>query len=168
MCRWFSLLRRQLNSDAALAKIASGVAAPRCEALFQIANAASPGSTASNRCSARPCQSFNRLSQRGFDQPAVFFLFLLAVTAVVYIPALLYFGGNRWWEFGPFSIQASRVLLYAAYFFIGAGIGAANFERGVLSARRLCRRRHTKEGPRIVDTMGSVPHHGPGTWEEVA
>ena len=29
----------------------------------------------------------NRLSLRGFDQPAVFFLFLLAVTAVVYIPA---------------------------------------------------------------------------------
>ena len=76
----------------------------------------------------------NRLSLRGFDQPAEFFLFLVAVSAVVYIPALLYFGPNRWFEFGPFSVQASRVLLYAAYFFIGAGIGAANFERGVLSA----------------------------------
>ena len=86
------------------------------------------------RLSSHLVDPINRLSQRGFDQPAIFFLFLLAVTAVVYIPALLYFGGNRWWEFGPFSIQASRVLLYAAYFFIGAGIGAANFERGVLSA----------------------------------
>jgi Acyltransferase family len=86
------------------------------------------------RLSSHLVDPINRLSQRGFDQPAVFFLFLLGVTAVVYIPALLYFGGNRWWEFGPFSIQASRVLLYAAYFFIGAGIGAANFERGVLSA----------------------------------
>ena len=75
------------------------------------------------RLSSHLVDPINRLSQRGFDQPAVFFLFLLAVTAVVYIPALLYFGGNRWWEFGPFSIQASRVLLYAAYFFIGAGIG---------------------------------------------
>jgi surface polysaccharide O-acyltransferase-like enzyme len=86
------------------------------------------------RLSSHLVDPINRLSQRGFDQPAVFFLFLLAVTAVVYIPALLYFGPNRWFEFGPFSVQASRILLYAAYFFIGAGLGAANFERGVLSA----------------------------------
>jgi Acyltransferase family len=86
------------------------------------------------RVSSHLVDPINRLSQRGFAQPAVFFLFLLAVTAVVYVPALLYFGGNRWFEFGPFSIQASRILLYAAYFFIGAGIGAANVERGVLAA----------------------------------
>ena len=59
---------------------------------------------------------------------------MLAVTAVVYIPARLYFGPNHWFEFGPFSVQASRVLLYAAYFFIGAGVGAANFDRGLLGA----------------------------------
>ena len=76
----------------------------------------------------------NRLSLQCFERPAEFFLFLLAVTAVVYVPALLYFGPNRWFEFGPFSVQASRVLLYAAYFFIGAGIGAAHFNQGVLSA----------------------------------
>jgi hypothetical protein len=76
----------------------------------------------------------NRLSLRGYDRPADFYLFLLAVTAVVYIPARVYFGAGRWFDFGPFDIQASRVLLYAAYFFIGAGIGAANFDRGVLSA----------------------------------
>ena len=61
------------------------------------------------------------------DRPAQFFLFLLAVTAVVYIPGRVYFGAGRWFEFGPFSVQAGRVLLYAAYFFIGAGIGAAEF-----------------------------------------
>jgi surface polysaccharide O-acyltransferase-like enzyme len=76
----------------------------------------------------------NRLSLRGYDRPAEFFLFLLAVTAVVYIPARVYYGPGYWFEFGPFSVQASRVLLYAAYFFIGAGVGAANFDRGVLSA----------------------------------
>src|SRR5882724_6297265 len=84
----------------------------------------------------------NRRSQQSFDQPAKFFLFLLAVTAIVYIPALVYFGANRWFEFGPFSVQASRVLLYASYFLIGAGIGAANFENGLLSAHgRLTERR---------------------------
>ena len=86
------------------------------------------------RVSAHLVDPINRLSQRGFDRPAIFFLFLLGVSAVVYIPALLYFGPSHWFEFGPFSVQASRILLYAAYFFIGAGIGAANFERGVLSA----------------------------------
>jgi hypothetical protein len=77
----------------------------------------------------------NRMSQRGFDHPASFWLFLVVATTVVYIPLVVYYGQNRWFEFGgPFSVQASRVLLYAAYFFIGAGVGAANFERGVLSA----------------------------------
>jgi peptidoglycan/LPS O-acetylase OafA/YrhL len=74
----------------------------------------------------------NRLSQQGFDRPDKFFLFLFAVTVVAYIPALLWFGPNHWFEFGPFSVQASRVLLYASYFFIGAAIGAANSDRGVL------------------------------------
>ncbi|MFL6836371.1 MAG: acyltransferase family protein [Bradyrhizobium sp.] len=76
----------------------------------------------------------NRLSLRGFERPGLFLLFLIAVTAIVYVPSRLYYGPSRWFEFGPFDIQASRVLLYAAYFFIGAGVGAANFDRGVLSA----------------------------------
>src|SRR5450759_462771 len=76
----------------------------------------------------------NRLSLRGFERPADFYLFLVVVTAVVYIPARIHFGPGRWFSFGPFDVQAGRVLLYAAYFFIGAGIGAANFDRGLLSA----------------------------------
>ena len=76
----------------------------------------------------------NRMSLRGFDRPSVFWLFLVIVSAIVYVPPLLYFGASHWFEFGPFSVQASRVLLYAAYFLIGAGVGAANFSRGVLSA----------------------------------
>ena len=86
------------------------------------------------RLSPKLVDPINRWSQRGFERPAEFFLFLLVVTAIVYVPARLYFGPSRWFEFGPFSVQASRVLLYAAYFFIGAGIGAANVNRGVLSA----------------------------------
>ncbi len=76
----------------------------------------------------------NRLSLRAFDRPADFCQFLVAVTAVVYIPGRLYFGPSRWFSIGPFDVQADRVLLYAAYFFIGAGVGAANFDRGLLSA----------------------------------
>ncbi len=76
----------------------------------------------------------NRMSLRGYERPAEFFPFVVGVPAVVYVPARLYFGPSHWFEFGPFDVQASRVLLYAAYFFIGAGVGAANFDRGVLSA----------------------------------
>jgi surface polysaccharide O-acyltransferase-like enzyme len=76
----------------------------------------------------------NRLSLRSFDRPALFFVFFVAVTAILYVSMRVYFGPNRWFEFGPFSVQASRVLLYAAYFFIGAGVGAANINRGLLSA----------------------------------
>ncbi|WP_407160592.1 acyltransferase family protein [Bradyrhizobium sp. STM 3557] len=76
----------------------------------------------------------NRLSLRGYDKPVNFFYALVAVTAVVYIPLRVYYGPNNWFEFGPFSVQTNRLLLYAAYFYFGAGIGAANFERGVLGA----------------------------------
>jgi hypothetical protein len=86
------------------------------------------------RLSHRLLDPINRLSVRGFDRPLDFFLGMLAVTMILYVPSRLYFGVNHWFEFGPFAVQASRILLYASYFFIGAGIGAANFERGLLSA----------------------------------
>jgi hypothetical protein len=85
------------------------------------------------RLSPRLVDPINRLSLRGYDRPVEFFLFFLAVTAIIYVPARVYFGPSRWFEFGPFDVQAGRVLLYAAYFFTGAGIGAANFDRGLLS-----------------------------------
>jgi hypothetical protein len=75
----------------------------------------------------------NRISQRAFDRPVLFWLLLVVVTEIVYIPLLVHYGVNEWFQLGAFSVQASRVLLYAAYFFLGAGVGAANFESGLLS-----------------------------------
>jgi Acyltransferase family len=87
------------------------------------------------RLSSTLLDPINRLSLKGFERPATFWLFFAVATAIVYVPLVVYYGQNDWFDFfGPFSVQASRVLLYAAYFFIGAGIGAANFDRGVLSA----------------------------------
>ncbi|RXT50744.1 acyltransferase family protein [Bradyrhizobium betae] len=86
------------------------------------------------RVSAHLVDPGNRVSLRGFDQPFVFWLMLAVVSIIVYVPVLLYFGGSRWFESGPFSVQASRILLYFAYFFIGVSVGAANFDRGILSA----------------------------------
>jgi Acyltransferase family len=75
----------------------------------------------------------HRLSLGSFERPGVFFLFLVAMTAFVYVPSRLWFGVNHWFDWGPFSVQASRVLLYVAYFYIGAAVGAGGFERGLLS-----------------------------------
>jgi hypothetical protein len=75
----------------------------------------------------------NRLAQRGFRQPARFVAIFIAITAAVYVPARVYFGPSDWLEYGPFSVQASRVMLYAVYFFAGAVVGAANIDRGLLS-----------------------------------
>ncbi|QQO17329.1 acyltransferase [Bradyrhizobium diazoefficiens] len=86
------------------------------------------------RVSAHLVDPGNRVSLAGFERPFVFWLMLAVVSVVVYVPALIYFGGSRWFEFGPFSVQASRILLYFAYFFIGASVGAANFDRGILGA----------------------------------
>ncbi|MBW7963346.1 acyltransferase [Bradyrhizobium sp. BR 10261] len=76
----------------------------------------------------------NRLSVRGRRRPAEFFAVMLAVSAAFYVPGLMYFGPSNWFEFGPFSVQHGRVMLYATYFFFGAGIGLANMDRGLLSA----------------------------------
>ena len=76
----------------------------------------------------------NRLSQRGFTRPLDVFLVFAAVTAVIYMAGRLYFGPNEWFAFGPIAVQKSRVLLYAAYFAFGIGIGAAQFQRGVFGA----------------------------------
>ena len=86
------------------------------------------------RVSAHLVDPGNRVSLRGFEQPAAFWLMLAVVTVIAYVPALVYFGANKWFEFGPFSVQASRILLYFAYFFIGVSVGAANFDRGILGA----------------------------------
>ena len=75
----------------------------------------------------------NRLSLRGFEQPAVFYGIMLAVTAILYIPGRVYWGPGSWFEFGPFSVQHGRVLLYATYFFFGAGVGLMGLDRGLLS-----------------------------------
>ena len=67
-------------------------------------------------------------------RPARFFGLLVGVSAVVYLPMALVFNPLRWSALGPFTFQTSRILLYLAYFLIGAGIGAWGTERGLLAA----------------------------------
>jgi glucan biosynthesis protein C len=55
----------------------------------------------------------------------VSFMGLAALSLITYLPLLIGFGPSRWFAWGPFAIQASRVLLYAAYFFAGIAMGPA-------------------------------------------
>jgi hypothetical protein len=68
-----------------------------------------------------------------YRRPAAFVAGLLVVSALVYVPMELAFGAERWLTLGPFSFQASRLLLYAAYFVAGIQLGAAGSESGLLA-----------------------------------
>jgi peptidoglycan/LPS O-acetylase OafA/YrhL len=69
-----------------------------------------------------------------YRRPAAFLGMLLVVSALVYIPLELSFGADRWLTFGPFSFQASRLLLYAAWFMAGVQIGASGPNSGLLAS----------------------------------
>jgi surface polysaccharide O-acyltransferase-like enzyme len=79
-------------------------------------------------------EPINRLSLNGHERPGEFFIVMFAVTAALYVPGRIHFGAGSWFEFGPFSVQHGRVLLYASYFFFGAGIGVMQMDRGLLGA----------------------------------
>jgi peptidoglycan/LPS O-acetylase OafA/YrhL len=69
-----------------------------------------------------------------YSRPAAFAAALLVVSALVYIPMEWLFGPERWLSFGPFSFQASRLLLYALYFGVGIQIGARGFDSGLFAS----------------------------------
>jgi hypothetical protein len=75
----------------------------------------------------------NRLSQAALHNPLKFFAVFLAVTLAIYVPSRLYYGPTYWFALGPIAVQASRVLLYAAYFVFGIGVGAAQMSQGLFA-----------------------------------
>ncbi|HMK73678.1 MAG TPA: acyltransferase, partial [Myxococcaceae bacterium] len=76
-----------------------------------------------------------------FQRPAGLFGLLVLVSAAGYLPLAIGLGPVRWLTWGPFVVQASRPLLYAVYFFAGAGLGAYGLDRGVLARGGLLGRR---------------------------
>jgi surface polysaccharide O-acyltransferase-like enzyme len=69
------------------------------------------------------------------DRPMLAFVVFLIVSTAAYLPMHLAFGDISWLEWGrfPLPIQTSRILLYAAYFFTGVGVGAVNLRGGLLA-----------------------------------
>jgi len=78
-------------------------------------------------------EAIGQLSLKGFARPGLFFGALLIASVIAYVPSVLYFGAARWFGFGPAAVQASRVLLYVLYFFVGVGIGVVRFDQGLLA-----------------------------------
>ena len=66
--------------------------------------------------------------------PGRFFIALVAVSALAYIPLAAVFAPWEWVQFGPFAFQPSFAPQYAIYFFAGLGVGAFGLEEGLLDA----------------------------------
>jgi peptidoglycan/LPS O-acetylase OafA/YrhL len=69
------------------------------------------------------------------NRPMLAFVVFLMVSIAAYLPMHLAFGDASWLEPGrfPLPIQTSRILLYAAYFFTGVGVGAVSLKAGILA-----------------------------------
>ena len=85
-------------------------------------------------------RTLGRLSAAGATDPPRYFVGLVILSAIAYVPLALAFTPWTWKSIGPFSLQLSRPLHYAVYFFAGVGIGAYGLERGLLSADGLLAR----------------------------
>jgi hypothetical protein len=74
-----------------------------------------------------------RLAGTARSRPVWFFLGLVAVSALAYVPLALAYSPWTWTNYGPFALQLSRPLHYLVYFFTGFAIGAYGLERGLLA-----------------------------------
>jgi surface polysaccharide O-acyltransferase-like enzyme len=77
-----------------------------------------------------------RLIYAARNRPMTVFAMFLTVSIAAFFPMHLVFGDVVWleWDRFPLPIQTSRILLYAAYFLVGAGVGAVNLRTGLLAA----------------------------------
>jgi peptidoglycan/LPS O-acetylase OafA/YrhL len=75
-----------------------------------------------------------RLSAAAAAHPGQFFITLMAVSALAYVPLAAVFAPWQWAQVGPFAFQPSFAPQYVIYFFAGLCIGACGLERGLLAA----------------------------------
>src|ERR1700676_2540684 len=80
------------------------------------------------------CEMLGRLASNAREHPARFFLLLVTISTLVFIPMLAIFGAMSWTTVGPFQFQTARLFHYAVYFLAGIGVGAYGIERGLLAA----------------------------------
>jgi hypothetical protein len=89
----------------------------------------------------RAVESFGRWCGRLGEKPFLFFLALVALTQLVYMPLFLLLGPFGALMAGPFFVQGTKVLVYLLYFFVGVGVGVYGIDAGLLAREgRLARR----------------------------
>ncbi len=79
-------------------------------------------------------ESLGRLAASARAHPIRFFVALVSVSALAYIPLALIHSPWQWTNVGPFSFQLSRPLHYVVYFFAGFAVGAYGLDRGLLAS----------------------------------
>lgn len=88
-----------------------------------------------------PGRALGRSSANADQRPFAYVAGLIVVSGAGFLAMNLYLGYDRWVHWGPFFVQAGRVLHYGVYFFAGIGVGAFGLDRGLLdTSGRLARR----------------------------
>jgi peptidoglycan/LPS O-acetylase OafA/YrhL len=86
-------------------------------------------------------ESANRAASPVLDRPFLFAVTLILVSGLAYVPMAAHFGPLDWKMWGPFSIQTSRLFLYAVYFAAGFIVGAGTAGQALfLADGRLAKR----------------------------
>jgi peptidoglycan/LPS O-acetylase OafA/YrhL len=79
-------------------------------------------------------ESLGRLAGSARLHPVRFFIGLVLVSGLAYIPLALLYSPWQWASFGPFSVQLARPLHYLVYFLAGLAVGAHGLDRGLLAS----------------------------------
>jgi surface polysaccharide O-acyltransferase-like enzyme len=85
------------------------------------------------RFSAHGIARLQKFAQSVVQRPGIFFVALVALSALAYVPLLFVFSESHWFEYGPFVVQSTRPLLYAVYFLAGVCVGAVHPGHGLLA-----------------------------------
>ena len=80
----------------------------------------------------RAGDALGSLSANADRRPAAYVRGLIAASALGYLAMNANLGYDAWVSWGPFFVQAGRVLHYAVYFVAGIGVGAFGIEQGLL------------------------------------
>jgi len=73
--------------------------------------------------------------------PVRFFVVLVTISALAYVPLALAYSPFPWTNIGPLSFQLSRPLHYLVYFFAGFAVGSYGLDRGLLAGDGVLARR---------------------------
>ena len=89
----------------------------------------------------RAGEALGELSAKAGSHPGRFFIALVSVLALAYLPLATVFEPWQWMQFGPFAFQPSLAPQYVIYFFAGLGVGTYGFDRGLLEGDGMLARR---------------------------